>query len=104
MQHNLKAFANNDETFKWYQSALKEVVIFDVYQGSIPMAYTSSDFMCLGSGGETCMRRQYVYLLGNGDIVRAQICYWPFVDGEFGETDSRVEEVYMIYDSVLRGE
>lgn len=79
------------------------------YEDSIPMAFTPQRFMCLGTGGETCMRERYVYHMPSGYNVVAEISLWPDhedLDGTKqtgGLEYSKMWDLYYEYEKALGG-
>jgi len=82
-QSDIEKFINNDDILNWYNKyAPTSDIVIGQYQQQIPFAYTPGAFMSPGgTGGETPMCKQFVYLLKSGEIIRAQIEYWPYKDG-----------------------
>lgn len=71
----------------------------DDYNGT-PIVYTPDAFNCVAEEqrSETCIRKHYLYFLENGDVVRAQLSWWPYEKGK------RVADSYMFITDVEKFE
>lgn len=99
---NINDYINKDEIFRWYEKAIGVELIRTKYDEKAQMVHMPQSFMCPGTGGETCLRYQYAYLLENGDIIKAEISYWSFKNGEYVEkTPKDVIDIVNIYKNIL---
>lgn len=85
-----------------YEERVDAALVEGVYRDEVPYAYTPEPFMCLGTGAETCMRKQFVYHLEDGRNILVEMRYWDYEDGEVVEKPIKdVQEVVEVYEEVL---
>lgn len=75
------------------------------YSKNISLAYTPLPFMCIGTGGDGCMRKRFVYHLEDGRNMVAEISFMPYQGG--GRLDKpikEVEEVVSLYEKILKNQ
>lgn len=99
---NLDAYIKTNKIMSWYENALSTELVKVTYQENIPSVYTPKAFMCIGTGGESCMRKRFVYHLDDGRNILAEISFWSFKNGEYvGPPSKEVQDVIDIYENLL---
>lgn len=101
-ESDINSYIRSSETLSWYEKAINAELTRTKYDQKIQMVYTPVSFMCPSTGGESCLRYQFAYLLENGDIIKAQISYWSFANGVYTEkTPKDVTDIVNIYKNIL---
>ena len=86
----------------WYEGALNTKLVKATYQENISFVYTPTAFMCIGTGGESCMRKRFVYHLEDGRNILAEVSFSSFKNGEYvGEPSKEVQDVIAVYEDLL---
>jgi len=99
---NLDEYIKTNKVTSWYESALSTKLVKATYQENIPYVYTPKFFMCLGTGAESCMRKNFVYHLVDGRNILVEISYWPFENGEHIVNPSEeVQDIIKVYEDLL---
>jgi len=100
--NNLGEYIKANDIISGYESRTGNKLVKGTNQENIPYVYTPTAFMCIGTGGESCMRKRFVYHLNDGQNILAEISFWPFKDGEYtGSLDKKVQDVINIYENIL---
>lgn len=99
---SLEAYIKGDSFLSGYEGYAGEKLVWTTYQDNIPLVYTPNRFMCLGTGGDGCMRKQYIYHLPDGKNILAEISFMPYINGEpTKEPIKEVQDIIKIYEDVL---
>ncbi|MDP3057518.1 MAG: hypothetical protein Q8N37_03295 [bacterium] len=101
-ESDINSYIDSNEILSWYEKAINAKLIRTKYNQQVQMVHTPVSFMCPSTGGESCLRYQFAYLLENGDIIKAQISYWSFANGVYVEkTPKDVTDIVNIYKNIL---
>jgi len=99
---SLDEYIKTNGIMSWYESALSTKLAKVTYQKNIPFVYTPKSFMCIGTGGEGCMRKRFIYHLDDGINILAEISFWSFKNGEHvGSPSKEVQAIIDVYENLL---
>jgi hypothetical protein len=100
---SLDDFVKNNVVLNEYLEQVLEPLAKGKYQ-NMPFVYTPRQFMCLGTGGENCLRKVFVYHLENGKNVFVEMSYWSYDNGVYVyEPIDEVQKVIDMYENILMG-
>lgn len=99
---SLEEYIKNSDLNDW-EKRFGQKLVRTTYQDNIPLVYTPSRFMCLGTGGDGgCMRKQYIYHLPDGKNILAEISFMLYDKGKPTEKPIKeVLDIIKIYEDVL---
>ncbi len=99
---SLDEYIKTNKIMSWYGDALDTELVKVTYQENIPFVYTPKAFMCIGTGGDSCMRKRFVYHLDDGRNILAEISFWSFKNGEYvGAPNKEVQDMIDVYENLL---
>lgn len=99
---NLGEYINKNDDLSSYKRATGAKLVHRTYQGNIPLVYTQKAFMCIGSGGDGCMRTMFAYHLKDGRNILAEISFMPYNKGKYVRKPIKeVQDIINIYKEAL---